>query len=80
MRLLLKSLGPDVIAGPADYSDTCLRVSHSGPTLDFCTSIPLNATALICKTINSDQFSYLQTPILAMYISTSGRRKEVGNG
>jgi hypothetical protein len=66
MRLLLKSLGPDVITGPADYSDTCLCVSHSAPTLDFCTSIPRNATALIYKTINSDQFSHLQTPILAI--------------
>jgi hypothetical protein len=39
-------------------------------SLPLCTSathIPLNATALIYKTINSDQFSHLQTPILAIH-------------
>jgi hypothetical protein len=39
-------------------------------SLPLCTSathIPLNATGLIDKTINSDQFSRLQTPILAIH-------------
>jgi hypothetical protein len=39
-------------------------------SLPLCTSatqIPPNATALIYKTINTDQFSHLETPILAMH-------------
>jgi hypothetical protein len=39
-------------------------------SLLLCTSatdIPLDATALVYKTINSDQFSHLQTPILTIY-------------
>jgi hypothetical protein len=42
-------------------------VPFSLPLCTSATHIPLNAIALIYNTINSDQFSQLQTPILAVH-------------
>ena len=44
-----------------------MSVPFSLPLCSSATHIPLNATVLIYETINSDQFSHLQTPILAIH-------------
>jgi hypothetical protein len=44
-----------------------VSVPFSLPLCTSATHIPLNAPALIYQAINSDQFSQLQTPILAVH-------------